>query len=97
MRAAARALIEKAQDHAAEKLECAPEDLSFDDGAFRVSGTDISLDLKTLAGGLPQGTLDVEAGHDDYTSTFPNGCHIAEVEVDEETGCCDAGKLRGRG
>ncbi len=86
MRAAARALIEKAQDHAAEKLECAPEDLSFDDGAFRVSGTDISLDLKTLAGGLPQGTLDVEAGHDDYTSTFPNGCHIAEVEVDEETG-----------
>lgn len=86
MRAAARALIEKAQDHAAEKLECAPEDLSFDDGAFRVSGTDISLDLKTLAGGLPQGTLDVEAGHDDYTSTFPNGCHIAEVEVDDETG-----------
>ncbi len=86
MRAAARAMIEKAQDHAAEKLECAPEDLSFDDGAFRVSGTDISLDLKTLAGGLPQGTLDVEASHDDYTSTFPNGCHIAEVEVDEETG-----------
>ena len=86
MRAAARAMIEKAQDHAAEKLECAPEDLSFDDGAFRVSGTDISLDLKTLAGGLPKGTLDVEASHDDYTSTFPNGCHIAEVEVDEETG-----------
>ena len=86
MRAAARAMIEKAQDHAAEKLECAPEDLSFDDGAFRVSGTDISLDLKTLTGGLPQGTLDVEASHDDYTSTFPNGCHIAEVEVDEETG-----------
>ena len=86
MRAAARAMIEKAQDHAAEKLECAPEDLSFDDGAFRVSGTDISLDLKTLAGGLPHGTLDVEASHDDYTSTFPNGCHIAEVEVDEETG-----------
>ena len=86
MRAAARAMIEKAQDHAAEKLECAPEDLSFDDGAFRVSGTDINLDLKTLAGGLPQGTLDVEASHDDYTSTFPNGCHIAEVEVDEETG-----------
>ena len=86
MRAAARAMIEKAQDHAADKLECAPEDLSFEDGAFRVSGTDISLDLKTLASGLPAGALDVEASHDDYTSTFPNGCHIAEVEVDEETG-----------
>lgn len=86
MRAAARAMIEKAQDHAAERLECAPEDLSFEDGAFRVAGTDISLDLQTLAGGLPAGALDVEAGHDDYTSTFPNGCHIAEVEVDEETG-----------
>jgi len=86
MRAAARAMIEKAQDHAAERLECAPEDLSFEDGAFRVSGTDISLDLQSLAGTLPAGALDVEASHDDYTSTFPNGCHIAEVEIDEETG-----------
>ena len=86
MRAAARTLIETAQDHAAEHLECAPEDLRFDDGAYRVAGTDISLDLQTLAGTLPDGTLDVEASHDDYVSTFPNGCHIAEVEIDEETG-----------
>lgn len=86
MRAAARTMIEKATDLAAERLECAPEDLAFEDGAFRVSGTDITLDLQSLAGQVPEGSLNAEASHDDYRNTFPNGCHIAEVEVDEETG-----------
>ena len=86
MRAAAKTMLETAKTHAAEKLQCSADDLTFDDGAFRVSGTDTVIDLQTLAGLLPDGALNAEASHDDYDHTFPNGCHIAEVEVDEETG-----------
>jgi len=80
---------------AAHLLEAAAVDVEYADGAFTVSGTDRSIGLFELARSardprnLPAG---VEPGlDDDYTRnpdapTFPNGCHIAEIEVDPETG-----------
>jgi aerobic carbon-monoxide dehydrogenase large subunit len=75
---------------AEEELEVAGADLVFEDGAFRVAGTDRSVDLVTLAGRAR------EAGRADLLVTtrkfrvpgrsYPNGAHFAEVEVDPETG-----------
>ena len=77
------------------ELEVAPADLKFVSGRFAVPGTDMGIDLMELAtrlnGGLklpadlPQ-TLNVNHTHDGVPSAFPNGCHVAEVEIDPETG-----------
>ncbi|MGF1445568.1 MAG: xanthine dehydrogenase family protein molybdopterin-binding subunit [Pikeienuella sp.] len=71
---------------AAEKLEVAEADIEFSaaESAYRVAGTDRRVTLGEIAqeaGGL------VGAGRvDDRASTFPNGCHIAEAEIDPQTG-----------
>ncbi|MEO0428967.1 MAG: xanthine dehydrogenase family protein molybdopterin-binding subunit [Pseudomonadota bacterium] len=87
---AADDLIEKMKPLAEEELEVAAGDLEWQDGAWRVAGTDKSVDLMTLAGKarregrtefLRQRTRTEVPGR-----SFPNGCHIAEVEVDMETG-----------
>ena len=76
-------------------MEAAAEDVEFADGAFTVSGTDRSVDIAGVARAayaphdLP---LDIEPGLDETAMfrpgalTFPNGCHVAEIEIDPETG-----------
>ena len=66
----------------------APGDLAYDEGAFRVVGTDRVVSLEdvaaaAVANGAPA-DRGLEAAHRfvPVNSTFPNGCHIAEVEVD---------------
>ncbi|MEL7139719.1 MAG: molybdopterin cofactor-binding domain-containing protein, partial [Pseudomonadota bacterium] len=87
---AADDLIEKMKPLAEEELEVAAGDLEWQDGAWRVAGTDKAVDLMTLADKarregrtefLSQRTRTEVPGR-----SFPNGCHIAEVEVDMETG-----------
>ena len=80
---------------AAHVLEVAVADIEFRAGHFVISGTDRSVGIMELAEklrgglelpmGLPQ-SLDVANISDGPPSAFPNGCHIAEVEVDPETG-----------
>ena len=80
---------------AAHVLEAAVADIEFRAGRFVIAGTDRSLGIMELAAqihaglelpaGLPQ-SLDVANIIDGPPSAFPNGCHIAEVEVDPETG-----------
>jgi carbon-monoxide dehydrogenase large subunit len=83
--AAAGDLIARARPHAAEALEAAEVDIEFDAGRFSIAGTDRSIGWVPLAARLEtalQGTaLYVPQNH-----TFPNGCHVAEVELDPETG-----------
>ncbi|MEN9773484.1 MAG: hypothetical protein RL322_554 [Pseudomonadota bacterium] len=89
---AADDLIDKGRIVAASELEVSPEDLEFADGQYRVRGTDLELSFRGLVGRLVQmaqaSTLLQGAGS--FTSsdgpTFPNGCHICEVEIDPETG-----------
>ena len=76
-------VIRKARPQAAERLEAAEVDLEFDDGAYVVAGTDRRLAFADLAR-----DLSVSGQHlfQPTNHTYPNGCHVAEVEVDPETG-----------
>ncbi|MCH8863126.1 MAG: xanthine dehydrogenase family protein molybdopterin-binding subunit, partial [Proteobacteria bacterium] len=93
--AACDAVVDKGRQLAAIILETGEEDISFADGLFQAKGTNRSiavLDLAAEAGALDDlppelaGGLSVAASYKMQASTFPNGCHIAEVEVDPETG-----------
>ena len=92
---AAAAVIEKGRALAGHLLEAAPADIEFEAGAFRIAGTDRAIALLDLAArvrratdlpaDLPDG-LDVALASESPPSAFPNGCHVAEVEIDPETG-----------
>ena len=91
----ADAVIAKGRRLAARLLEAAEVDIEFADGVFTIAGTDRTLDIMTLArearepagpaGDWPDG-LDTVADFELKAPTFPNGCHICEVEIDPETG-----------
>jgi len=78
-------LVSKAIPLAAELLEAAAVDIEFAEGDFRVVGTDRSVSWKTVASRV-QGVLAGTGVYKPSNQTFPNGCHIAEVEVDPDTG-----------
>jgi carbon-monoxide dehydrogenase large subunit len=82
---AARAVIEKGRNLAAERLEAATADIVFEDGGFKVLGTDRRLALMALAREEPE-AMSAELVAETPPSAFPNGSHIAEVEIDPETG-----------
>ena len=88
--AAADEMIERYRPLAEEELEVAGADLVFEEGAFRVAGTDKSVDMMTLSGvARRKGREDLLVTELENTvpgRSFPNGCHAAEVEVDPETG-----------
>jgi aerobic carbon-monoxide dehydrogenase large subunit len=87
-------VINKGKQAAAEVLEAAPADITFADGRFTIVGTDRGIDIITLAAtqrqkaaaGQQAVTLDAAEVAQVAEHTFPNGCHMAEVEVDPETG-----------
>src|SRR5438874_5300366 len=98
---AADTVVEAGRQIAAHVLEAAVADIEFRAGRFVIAGTDRSVGLMELAArihaglelpsGLP-GSLDVADIYDGPPSAFPNGCHIAEIEVDPETGIVDVVK-----
>jgi carbon-monoxide dehydrogenase large subunit len=75
-------VIEKARGYAAEMLEAAASDLVYRAGRFEIVGTDRRVSLLDIA---TKQSLDAQAGVE-VAQSFPNGCHIAEVEIDPETG-----------
>jgi carbon-monoxide dehydrogenase large subunit len=85
---AALALRDKLVVEAADHLEAAVADIEFTRGAFRVVGTDRSVTTAELVRvrGL---TLAEERFVGTAAPTFPNGCHVAEVEIDPETGALE--------
>lgn len=92
---AADAVIDKARKVASHKLEADEADIEFADGAFTVAGTDMTMDLFAVAraardeSNLPEGMepgLNTEKGFTSEEATYPNGCHICEVEIDTDTG-----------
>jgi carbon-monoxide dehydrogenase large subunit len=92
---AGRTIIDKGTRLAAYLMEASAQDVVFADGAFRVSGTDLRRDLFEVAEAardpakLPAGMepgLDATHHRVPQAQTFPNGCHIVEVEIDPETG-----------
>jgi carbon-monoxide dehydrogenase large subunit len=91
---ASRLVIEKGKRAAAHLLEAAEGDIEFANGRFTIAGTDRRIDIIELArrlreGKVPEGvpsSLDVDHTTEVVPSTFPNGCHVAEVEIEPETG-----------
>ena len=92
----------KAKKVASHVLEAAEADIDFKDGKFTVKGTDKSVDFGTVAlnayiahkfnpqelePGLKEGSF-----YDPTNFTFPAGCHICEIEVDQETGVATIAK-----
>ena len=82
-------IVEKGKDIAADMMNAPRDEIAFDDGAFRRNGTNQFVALLEVAAAardkLPEG-LDSEETHTGDNSTYPNGCHIAEVEIDPDTG-----------
>ncbi len=83
---ASQEIVKNGMELAAEHLESAALDLEFEEGAYRIKGTDRSVRIDELAKKYP-GRLDLDfKERPKAPGTFPNGCHIAEVEIDPETG-----------
>jgi aerobic carbon-monoxide dehydrogenase large subunit len=90
---AAEAVIRKGHKLASDALEAAEADIVYREGAFVVTGTDRRIGLFDLAARAKDRRQSGEIAEDLDTKltantpqTFPNGCHIAEVEIDPETG-----------
>ena len=75
---------------AEDALETASADITFEDGAFRVAGTDRQISILDLAAKARKSGRDDLLVHQQENTvpdrSFPNGAHIAEVEIDRETG-----------
>jgi carbon-monoxide dehydrogenase large subunit len=87
-------VIAKGKQAAAHLMEASEGDIEFANGRFTIAGTDRSIDIMELSRRLredkmPEGvpsSLDVDHNTKETPSTFPNGCHVSEVEIDPETG-----------
>lgn len=87
----AREVVRKGMELAAQALEAAVPDIEFDRGRYRVKGTDVSISLADLAAkhvGAAPHPLD-SLGQIPALRAFPGGAHVAEVEIDPETGTVD--------
>ncbi len=87
---AAAKLIEAAKQKAAEMLEAGVGDVEFSDGMFRIVGTDRSQSFKSVAQAAAPSNSGASFDEADTfapgSSTFPNGTHICELEIDKATG-----------
>jgi carbon-monoxide dehydrogenase large subunit len=92
---AAQKLIDKGRKIAAHRLEAADADIEFVDGTFRIAGTDRGIGIAAVAQAAFDPAMlppDLEPGFAEKAhftpraSTYPNGCHVCEVEVDPDTG-----------
>src|SRR5947209_1068812 len=96
----AHELVKKGMTLAADALEAAQADIEFAAGEYRIKGTDRKISIQQLAAKHP-GAMDL-AYANKFGACFPNGCHIAELEITPETGeaqivsyvaCDDAGNI----
>jgi carbon-monoxide dehydrogenase large subunit len=101
MVAAVAQVIEQGRAIASHVLEAAVADIEFAEGRFTIAGTDRSIGVLELAArlraglDLPDGvprTLDVKLASEPVPAAYPNGCHVAEVEIDPETGIVEVVK-----
>ena len=85
---AARNAIAKARPIAEDLLETAAGDIEFEEGCFVVAGTDRKATLFEVAAEAARrgDRLAVDGRREQPEATFPNGCHICELEIDPETG-----------
>ena len=86
VKVAADRTVDTARDLAADALEVAAADVEYLAGTFQVMGTDRAIGLFELAGRQPEGRIFIDSTSSVSGPTWPNGCHICEVEIEPATG-----------
>jgi aerobic carbon-monoxide dehydrogenase large subunit len=95
---ASQKIVAKGKKLAGHFLEASEQDIEFKDGNFTIAGTDRFINILELAKrtreakNLPEGmpaTLDDTGNCNNNSNTFPNGCHVCELEIDEDTGATE--------
>jgi carbon-monoxide dehydrogenase large subunit len=86
VRVAAEKTVEHAKSLAGEALEAAAGDIEYRAGRFSVVGTDVGIDLFALAGSQQGKRIHLDAATTVGGATWPNACHVCEVEIDPGTG-----------
>jgi carbon-monoxide dehydrogenase large subunit len=82
----AQKTVDHARELASQALEAPATDIEYREGRFVVAGTDLGIGLFDLAGRQPEGRISVNASSTVAGPSWPNGCHVCEVEVDPDTG-----------
>ena len=86
MQTASKETVEKGRELAAESLEAAAGDINYGDGRFTVAGTDLGIDLFELAAKQPGKRIAIRTKQEVGGPSWPNSCHVCEVEIDPDTG-----------
>jgi aerobic carbon-monoxide dehydrogenase large subunit len=99
---ASQEIVQNGMALAAEHFESAAADVEFSSGSYKIKGTDREVKIEELAR-IFKSRLNLDyKDRPKVPGTFPNGCHVAEVEIDPETGeteilsyvaCDDAGTI----
>ena len=86
VKVAAQRTVEQGKQLAAEALEAPAADIEYRAGRYHVAGTDLGIDLAALAGRQAGQRIVVDSTSSVAGPTWPNGCHVCEVEIDPGTG-----------
>jgi carbon-monoxide dehydrogenase large subunit len=86
IRQASEKAVATGRDLAADALEAAAADIEYGEGIFRIAGTDRQIGLFELADAQPERRIYVDMIGKVEGPSWPNACHICEVEIDPETG-----------
>ena len=86
VRVGAERTIDKARQLAAKEFEAAEQDITYADGQFTVAGTDLAIDIFALAARQGEQRIFMDSTTAVAGPSWPNGCHISEVEIDPQTG-----------
>jgi carbon-monoxide dehydrogenase large subunit len=89
MLTASNQAIDEGRKLAADALEAPAADITYAAGRFTVAGTDLGIDLAALAAKQPDRRIAVNTLQEVGGPSWPNGCHVCEVEIDPETGATE--------
>lgn len=86
---ASKNTIDHARELAGDALEVAPSDIEYQAGRFSVVGTDVGIGLFELAGRQGGARIVVDGSATAGAPSWPNACHVCEVEIDPDTGAVE--------
>ena len=89
MLTASNQAIDEGRKLAGEALEAPPADIAYEAGRFTVAGTDLGIDLAELAARQPEQRIAITTLQKVGGPSWPNGCHVCEVEIEPDTGAVE--------
>ncbi|HET9642539.1 MAG TPA: xanthine dehydrogenase family protein molybdopterin-binding subunit [Burkholderiaceae bacterium] len=87
--AASEETVDKGRQMAAQALEAPAADIEYRNGRFAVAGTDLGIGLFDLAATQPEQRISLRSTTKVAGPSWPNACHVCEVEIDPDTGRVD--------